>query len=102
LFFTYEWILVGTHNVPFSSIWYFIPLFIMMWGTFALLALKRFMNFKSKTIPILTYVFSVTLQGTLGLFLAIYFSNLKMLVVGTKTLKRRLKKQQYNMQTMKI
>ena len=49
LFFTYEWVLIANYNVPFSNIWYFIPLFIIMWGTFAYLGLKRFLNFKSKT-----------------------------------------------------
>jgi hypothetical protein len=82
LFFIYEWILIGVYDIPFYNVWYFIPLFIIMWGSFALLALKRFMNFKSKTIPILTYVFSVTLQGTLGLFIGIYFFNLKMMLFG--------------------
>ena len=82
LFFIYEWIIVVNNNVPFSDIWYFIPLFIIMFGTFTVLALKRFLNFKSKTIPILSYVFSVTLHGTLGLFLAIYFANVKMVLFG--------------------
>ncbi len=82
LFFIYEWIIIANYNVPFFYIWYFIPLFIIMWGTFAYLSLKRFMNFKNKTIPILTYVFSVTLHGTLGIFLAIYFSSVKMILFG--------------------
>jgi len=81
-FFIYEWMIIGFNKVPFSSIWYFIPLFIFMWGTFACLTLKRFLNFKKKTIPILIYVFSVSLQGTLGLLLAIYFANLKMILLG--------------------
>lgn len=82
LFFIYEWIIVTINNVPFSNIWFFIPLLIVMFGTFAVLVLKRFLNFKSKTIPILIYVFSVTLHGTLGVFLALYFANIKMILFG--------------------
>ena len=82
LFFIYEWIIVANYNVPFSKIWLFIPLFIIMFGTFVFFALKRFLNFKSKTVPMLIYVFSVTLHGTLGLFLAIYFANVKMILFG--------------------
>ena len=82
MFFVYEWIIVSIYSVPFSSIWYFIPLFVILWGSFAFLGIKRFSNFKSKTMPLLTYVFTVTIQGSLGISLAIYFENIKMSLFG--------------------
>ena len=82
LFFIYELIIIKVYNVSFSSIFYFIPVLVIMWGGFVYFALKRFMNFKNKTFPILIYVFTVTLQGTLGLVLAICFFNIKMMLFG--------------------
>lgn len=82
LFFSYEWILVGMNNVPFSRIWWFIPLFILTWGTFLTLTILKVLNFKTKTIPILSYVCSVSLHGTLGLALASYFATTKMILFG--------------------
>lgn len=82
LFFVYEWIIIGMNNVPFKNIWWFIILFCLSWGTFFILTQKKILNFKTKTIPILSYVFSVSLHGTLGVALAVYFSNLKMILFG--------------------
>lgn len=82
LFFVYEWFLVANNSIPFSRIFWFIPLFILMWGTFLVLTIKKILNFKTKNVAILSYVFSVTMQGTLGLMIGLYFSNLKMLLFG--------------------
>lgn len=82
LFFTYEWVLVVANKVPFLNIIWFIGLFILLFGTFFTLTKKKILNFKNKNKAILSYVASVSLQGTLGIALAFYFMNTKMLLFG--------------------
>lgn len=82
LFFIYECVLIGVNNIHFYNIWWFILLFIVLFGTFCMLTKKKILNFKNKSKAILTYVFSVTLQGTLGLALALYYLNTKMILFG--------------------
>ena len=82
LFFIYEWLLVIFDKTPINSILSFIPLFLLLFGTFLVLTKKKILNFKNKNIPILSYVGSVSLQGSLGIVLAIYYCNTKMLLFG--------------------
>lgn len=82
LFFTYEWVLVCVNKVPVLSIIWFIGSFALMFGTFFILTKKKILNFKNKNKAILSYVASVSLQGTLGLALGLYFMNTKMLLFG--------------------
>jgi len=82
LFFIYEWILILVNNIPFSNIWHFIILFILLFGTFFILTKKRILNFKTKAPQILSYIASVSLQGTLGITLAFHFMNIKMILFG--------------------
>lgn len=82
LFFTYEWVLIFANKVPVLNIIWFIGLFILLFGTFFILTKKKILNFKNKNTAILSYVGSVSLQGTLGIALALYFMNTKMLLFG--------------------
>ena len=82
LFFTYQWIIVGVNKVPFIEVLWFILMFISLFGTFFILTKKKILNFKTKNLHILTYVASVSLNGTLGLTLALYFLNTKILLLG--------------------
>lgn len=82
LFFVYQLFLIGVEQIPFNDICLFIPLFILFFGTFFILTKKKILNFKNKNKAILTYVFSVTLQGTLGFSLSLYYLNAKMFLFG--------------------
>ena len=69
------------YKYMYSIIW-FVILFIIMFGTFFILTKKKVLNFKNKNVAILSYVASVSLQGTVGLALCLYFMNLKMTLFG--------------------
>ena len=82
LFFIYEWAIVFYNEIPLSNILWFILLFISLFGSFFVLTMKKILNFKTKNPQILTYVGSVTLQGTLGITIALYYLNIKMILLG--------------------
>ena len=82
LFFIYEWFLINAHNVQFYNIWWFIILFIIIFGGFVAFVLLKKINMKEKTIPVLIYLLTVTLHGTLGFSLARYFNQYDLSVFG--------------------
>lgn len=82
LFFSYEWIVMAVNNVPLINVLWFLILFGMTFGTFFMLTKRKILNFKNKNMAILSYVASVSLQGTLGIVLSLYFMNIKMCLFG--------------------
>ncbi len=82
--FIYEIISIINYNIPFINIWYFIPLLLIIWGSFFTINLKGKIDLKDKKIPILTYIFTVTLHATLSIPIAIYVNNIAyyMLSIG--------------------
>ena len=82
LFFIYECLLIGLNQISVLNVIWFIALFFLLFGTFFVLTKKKIFNFKNKNKAILTYVGSVTFQGTLALALAIYYLNTKMILFG--------------------
>lgn len=83
LFFSYQLCIIGINDIYFFDIWWFVILFILLFGTFWILTKKKILNFKTKNPHILAYVGSVSLNGTLGTCLAIYYLNIKMVLFGT-------------------
>ncbi len=81
-FFLYELILIIDKQVPFSHIWYAIPIYLLIILTFIILAKKKIIDFKNYEKAILTYISSVSLHGTLGITLAIYFGTTRMILLG--------------------
>ena len=81
-FFVYEWIFITYSDISFVDIGWFILLFISLFGTFFILTIKKVLNFKTKNIQILTYVFCVTLCGSLGITMALRFMNTEMVLFG--------------------
>lgn len=82
LFSVYQCLLITIDKIPIFSIIWFVVLFIILFGTFFILTKKKILNFKNKNTAILTYVGSVTLQGTLAICLAMYYFNIKMILLG--------------------
>lgn len=82
LFFVYEWIIIFANKIPLVNVLWFILLFISLFGCFFVLTKKKVLNFKTKNPHILSYVGSVTLQGTLGITMALYYLNTKMILFG--------------------
>lgn len=82
LFFIYQIVEISVNKISFFSLWYFIPILLVIFGTFLFFNIKRKIDLKDVRIAILFYLFSVSLHATLSLPLAIYFANTKMTLLS--------------------
>jgi len=69
-FFVYELVLAGDAGLSFGDFWWFILVFAALWGSMVFLAATKRIDFGKSRFPMLLYLASVTLHGSLGLALA--------------------------------
>ena len=68
----YEILFIVNNQIQFNNVWYAIIIFVIMFGGFFILSIKKIINLRNMYIPILLYIFFVTLHGSIAFPLAIY------------------------------
>lgn len=84
LFFIFEIITIIIKDIPFYSLIYFVILLTIIYSIFLILVKRNVLELKNKFLPISIYIFSVVLQATLSIPIAIYLNQLTfyMLSIG--------------------
>jgi len=69
IFFIYELVLLPVLNLSFADIWWFIIILAALYLPLIVLVNKKWIHLNGKTIPLLFYIFTVSLHGSLGIVL---------------------------------